>query len=150
VSFVVTAMTPQEKLAMLGFLFEHDVRLPASGDFQAFGTVSEATDRLMGVVAYNGFWGHVCTMHTAGDGNWVSRRLLWRSFDYPFRQLGLQAVLAPVAASNARALNFDTKMGFKEVHRIRNGWDLGDDLIILQLLREDCHWLKRLDQRYAH
>ena len=149
-SYVVTALLPQEKITMLNFLHAHDVRLPPSGDFQAFGTVSEVTETLMGVVAFNGFWGHVCTMHTAGEGNWVSRKLIWRSFDYPFRQLGLQAVLAPVAASNTRALKFDAKMGFKEVHRVRNGWDEGDDLIILQLLREDCCWLPRLDQRFAH
>jgi L-amino acid N-acyltransferase YncA len=150
VSFVVSALTVQEKMTMLGFLHTHDVRLPPSGDFQAFGSVSETTNTLMGVVAFNGFWGHVCTMHTAGEGNWISRKLIWRSFDYPFRQLGLRAVLAPVAASNERALRFDRKIGFKEVHRVSEGWDAGDDLIVLQLLREDCHWLPRLDQRYAH
>jgi hypothetical protein len=149
-SYVVTALTPQEKMSMLGFLHAHDVNLPPSGDFQAFGSVSENAKSLLGVVAFNGFWGHVCTMHTAGEGNWVTRKLIWRAFDYPFRQLGLQAVLAPVAASNTRALKFDQKMGFKEVHRIVNGWAEDDDLIVLQLLREDCHWLDRLDLRFAH
>lgn len=149
-SYVVTAITPQERMAMLGFLYEHDVRLPPSGDFQAFATVSEANAVLMGVVAFNCFWGRVCTMHTAGVGNWISRALLWRTFDYPFRQLNLRAVLAPVAAHNARSLKLTKGVGFKEVHRIPNGWDDGDDLIIMQLLRDDCHWLDRLDKRFAH
>jgi len=149
-SYVVTALTTEEKVATLDFLSEHGVHLPASGDFQAFGSVSSTTNNLMGVVAFNGFWGRVCTMHTAGDGNWVNRQLLWRSFDFPFRYLGLQAVIAPVAASNARALKFDQKIGFKEVHRIPNGWADGDDLIVLQLLRADCHWLDRLNPRMAH
>jgi hypothetical protein len=149
-SYVVTALTPLEKMTMLNFLHQHDVRLPPSGDFQAFGTVSPQTTSLLGVVAFNGFWGHVCTMHTAGEGNWVTRQLIWRSFDYPFRQLNLQAVLAPVAASNARALKFDQRLGFREVHRIIDGWDKGDDLVILQLLRADCHWLNKLDKRFAH
>ena len=149
-SFVVTALTPAEKMAMLSFLHAHDVHLPPSGDFQAFGTVSQATDTLLGVVAFNGFWGHVCTMHTAGEGNWVSRQLIWRSFDYPFRQLNMQAVLAPVASSNARALKFDQRLGFREVHRVADGWDAGDDLIILQLKRDECLWLNKLDKHFAH
>lgn len=149
-SFVVTALTMEEKQAMLGFLRAHEVLLPPSADFQAFGTVSNETECLMGVVAFNGFWGHVCTMHTAGEGNWVSRALIWRCFDYPFRQLGLRAVLAPVAASNHRALKFDTRLGFREVHRIPGGWDgSADDLVVLQLLREDCKWLGKLDRRFA-
>ena len=149
-SYVVTALTPAEKIVMLEFLPAHEVHLPPSGDFQAFGSVSEPAESLLGVVAFNGFWGRVCTMHTAGEGNWVSRKLIWRCFDYPFRQLNLQAVLAPVAASNGRALKFDQKLGFREVHRVRGGWADGDDLIVLQLLREDCHWLDRLDRRFAH
>ena len=43
-SFVVTALTPQEKIVMLSFLHAHDVHLPPSGDFQAFGRVSEIND----------------------------------------------------------------------------------------------------------
>lgn len=149
-SFVVTALKIEEKLAMLSFLHAHDVHLPPSGDFQAFGTVSEDDKSLLGVVAFNGFWGHVCTMHTAGEGNWVTRRLIWQSFDYPFRQLGLKAVLAPVAANNHKALKFDTRLGFKEVHRIKDGWDDGVDLIILQLLYDECHWLRKLDKHFTH
>lgn len=148
--YVVTALTPAEKMTMLTFLHEHNVHLPPSGDFQAFGTVSPVTDSLLGVVAFNGFWGRVCTMHTAGEGNWVSRRLIWRCFDYPFRQLNMQAVLAPVAASNERALKFDQRLGFREVHRVANGWGDGDDLIILQLARNECIWLDKLDRRFAH
>jgi RimJ/RimL family protein N-acetyltransferase len=145
---VVTALTVQEKVAMLGFLQEHAVRLPPSGDFQAFGSVSARTDELLGVVAFNGFWGHVCSIHTAGAGNWMSRSLIWRTFDYPFRQLDMRALMAPVAASNTRSVNFIKRMGFKEIHRVPNGWDEGDDLIVLQMLREDCPWLAKLDKHF--
>ena len=148
-SHVVTAISTLEKLAMLNFLHEHDVHLPPSMDFQAFGTVSKR-DELMGVVAYNGFWGHVCSMHTAGVGNWITRPLIWRSFDYPFRQLELKAVLAPVAAHNERALKLNRRLGFKDIHVVKDGWDDGDDLIILQMKPEECIWFSKFDRRFAH
>jgi RimJ/RimL family protein N-acetyltransferase len=146
---VVTALTVQEKVAMLGFLSEHEVRLPPSGDFQAFGSVSAVNHELLGVVAFNGFWGHVCSIHTAGEGNWISRTLIWRTFDYPFRQLDMRALMAPVAASNVRSYNFIKRMGFKEIHRITDGWDAGDDLIVLQMLRDECPWLAKLDKHFT-
>jgi hypothetical protein len=149
-SYVVTALTPLEKITVLNFLHEHDVRVPPSGDLQAFASLSDRTAAVLGVVAFTGFWGRVCSVHLAGEGNWVNRNLIWRSFDYPFRQVGVQAVLAPISAGNARSLNFAQRMGFKEVHRIRDGWADDVDLIILQLLREDCHWLNLLDKRFAH
>jgi RimJ/RimL family protein N-acetyltransferase len=58
--------------------------------------------------------------------------------------------MAPVAASNTRSLKFVQRMGFKEIHRVKDGWDTGDDLIVLQMLREDCHWLDKLDQHFSH
>jgi len=147
---VVSALTVDEKITVLNFLQQHEVRLPPSGDFQAFASLSEFDNAVLGAVAFNGFWGHVCSMHVAGTGRWLSRTLIWRSFDYPFRQLDMRAVMAPVAASNTRSLKFVQRMGFREIHRVKDGWDTGDDLIVLQMLREDCHWLNKLDQHFSH
>lgn len=141
---IVVANTDAEKWAMFLFLQEHGVKLHRSEDFQAIGRLSRASGepKLIGVVAYNGFCGNVCSMHIAGDGNWVSREFIKLAFDYPFNQAKVEAVIAPVAADNAKALRFDKHFGFKEIHRVKDGWDSGVDLVYLQLLRSECRWLQ--------
>ena len=140
-SEIVVARDALEKRAMHAFLQSHGVPLQGSVDFQAMGVVRDGS--LIAVVAFNGFCGRVCSMHVAGDGgHWISRALLDAVFDYPFRQLDLAAVLAPIAASNEHALRFDTHLGFTEAHRVPEGWARGVDLIILEMRREACRYLK--------
>ena len=139
---IVVAATGNDKIAMHRFLAEHGVRLNRSEDFQAIGRLSAYTNELIGVVAYNGFCGKVCQMHVAGVGNWVSREFIHAAFDYPFRQLQLNAIFAPVEGTNERALRFEKHMGFREVYRLPSGWDVGVDLVFLEMRLEDCKWLR--------
>lgn len=139
---LVVAKTDAEKWAMYGFLVAHGVKLHRSEDFQAIGRLSPNTRGLIGVVAYNGFCGNVCSMHIAGDGNWVSREFIRAAFEYPFVQLKLAAIVAPVAATNNKALRFDKHFGFREVHRVQDGWENGVDLVLLEMKREECRWLR--------
>jgi RimJ/RimL family protein N-acetyltransferase len=138
---LIVADSDVTKWAMFNFLCEHGVRLSRSEDFQAIGRLSENTRELIGVVAYNGFCGRVCSMHMAGIGNWISREYIRAAFAYPFKQLELAAVISPVAANNSRALRLDTHFGFREVHRVTDGWERGVDLVLLELKREHCRHL---------
>ena len=137
-------------MAVMAFMETHAVRVPPSKDFRAFATVS-ATGDLLGAVALNNWWGRVCTAHIASvGGHWGNRELIWRTFDFVFRYADRRAIIAPVQASNERALKVNKKLGFKEASRVPDGWADGDDLIFMQLLREDCRWLERLNKRFAH
>lgn len=138
---VVVARDLRSKIEMLGFLADRGVRLCLSEDVQCIGRRSENDHALIGVVAFNGFTGAICQMHVAGDGNWITRELIRASFDYPFRQLGLASVIAPVAGNNKRALKMDKHFGFTEVYRIRDGYERHVDLVLLQMDRDDCRWI---------
>lgn len=133
---------------MWEFLNEHGVRLHKSEDFQAIGRVGVGGD-LIGVVAYNGFCGRVCSMHMAGVGNWVSREFILAAFSYPFKQLDMLAVISPIAESNHRALRFDKHFGFREVHRVPDGYEEGVDLIFLEMRKEDCRYLDEVKRELA-
>jgi hypothetical protein len=101
------------------------------------------TDRaiIRAVVGYDHFTGKACQMHVAGIGtNWMTRDLLFAAFDYPFRELGLNAVLGFVDGSNKDAINLNLRLGFKEVHRVVDGHPDGD-LIIFEMKKADCKWL---------
>ena len=138
---IVTSKTESLRWRMFDFLKAHGVNLHRSEDFQALGRVSLNTGELAGVVGYNGFCGLTCQIHTAGEGHWVSREFIRATFDYPFRQLGMEHLFAPVAASNAKALKFDRHMGFAEFGRIKDGYEHGTDLIVLTMARKDCKWI---------
>jgi RimJ/RimL family protein N-acetyltransferase len=133
---------------MWAFLRNRGVNIHRSDDFQALGRVG-VDGQLIGVVGYSGFCGLTCYLSAAGTGNWVSRELIRIVFDYPFRQLGMEHLFASVAESNKRALRFDQRMGFRQFGRIKNGWDIGEDLIVLTMAKQDCRWLEKLPEREA-
>jgi len=144
---LVTSRNDNAKWALFSFLKEHGVEIVRSEDFQALGRVNKEL-ALLGVVGYNGFCGNTCMMHVAGVGNWINRELLYAAFDYPFRQLGVAQVFAPVAATNARALKLDKHLGFVEHSRFPDAWADGVDLVLLTMRKTDCKWLKPLEKQH--
>jgi RimJ/RimL family protein N-acetyltransferase len=136
---IVTSKDEEMRWTMFDFLRAHGVNLHRSEDFQALGRLERG--RLLGVVGYNGFCGLTCQIHTAGDGHWVSREFIHKTFDYPFVQCGMEHLFAPVAATNARALRFDNHMGFTEFARIKDGYERGTDMIVLTMAKKDCKWI---------
>lgn len=137
---LVTAKSPEDLGLFYHFLKDHGVNLGLSEDLRVLGRMSNG--KLIGVVAYNGFNGRVCSMHIAGDGNWISREFIRATFTYPFITLDLVQVFGPVPADNTRALRLDRHFGFEVLYRVRYGWDHKTDLIMLGMHRSQCRWLK--------
>lgn len=130
---------PREKLwAWL----DNRIGLDWSADFRAIGFVRE--DCLKAVIGYNGFNGRSCLMHSAiDDPAVVTRTFVQEMFRYPFIQCGMTHVMAVVASDNKRALDIDLRVGFREVHRLDGAAITGADLIILEMKRSDCKWIRR-------
>lgn len=119
--------------------------IPISDDFRAIGAVDGGL--LRAVVAYNGFTGRTCFMHSAIDDPSVVNRTFVRAiFEYPFVQCGVLSILAMVDSTNTQALDIDKRCGFKEINRLA-GAGLEGDMVILQLTRDECRWLKEKDHR---
>lgn len=57
--------------------------------------------------------------------------------DYMFSRAGRKLLLATVPSDNRKALSLNRKLGFTEVARIKDGFDMGRDMVIMQLRRED-------------
>lgn len=100
--------------------------------------------KILGVVGFDGWNGASCQMHVAGEGNWVTRDLLIAVFDYVFRLADCSVVLGLVPSGNDKALRFDKHVGFIEVARVKHAHPDGD-LVVLQLRREDCRYLRKHD-----
>lgn len=118
----------------------------ATDDFRAIGWVSDGL-HLRAVVGYNGFAGRAAQMHFATDDPAaITRRFVRAAFEYPFVQLGLEYLLAPVNSTNQKILTFTRKIGFREVHRLPGCHEDGGDLILLQMNRSECRWIKQHDE----
>ena len=122
-----------------GWLTERSGYQPAP-DFRAV----EATDgdRILAMIGYDHFSPNGVQMHVAIESPTAIRSLPWAAFHYPFIQLGLGVVFGLVAADNARCMSLARRLGFRETHRIRDGYAPGVDVVIFEMRREECRWLK--------
>jgi RimJ/RimL family protein N-acetyltransferase len=140
VAVINAALTVEDKRVALQFLKEHGVILLESSDFNALGRFT-ADRKLIGVVGYNGFNAKVCSMHSAGDGNWVSREFLRDAFHYPFVTCDVNVIIGTVAGDNARALKFNKHLGFEVLFRLKDGWENGIDMVVMGMSKQSCRWL---------
>lgn len=100
-----------------------------------------ADGKLMGGVIFGDYTGRSIRMHMAGQPGWASLELIWLVFDYPFNQLNVEMVLGTVPSTDEKVLEYDHRLGFREIARIP-GAVLGGDMVILSMLRDECRWLK--------
>lgn len=115
------------------------VGLARSEDFRAIGRVLNG--ELVAVSAFTGFNGASCQMHMAADGGHMSRHHIKESFRYAFEICGCNVVFGMVPSGNARALEIDLRLGFKELATIAGAHPDGA-LHVLMMRREECRWLR--------
>jgi hypothetical protein len=99
--------------------------------------------QLYGGVIYADYTGESVVAHVAGwDAHWLSRDLLWIMFDYPFRQMRVKRIFAPIPADNYDALSFNRKLGFKVVNVIKGVYPYDVDCLLTCMERHECRFLK--------
>jgi RimJ/RimL family protein N-acetyltransferase len=95
-----------------------------------------------GMVAFDDVTRGSCEVHIALKSPAAFRTLAGDVFRRAFETLGVRVVLGTVPADNQRGRRIARHLGFKETHRVRDGWAEGVDLVIHELRREDCtRWL---------
>lgn len=89
---------------------------------------------------------HVVSVTVAvTDPKVFSRRTLGRWFWYPFQFLNCSQIITTYAASNKQARAFNRQIGMVSVARIPGAAYDGSDLIVNQMLRDECPWEWRRD-----
>jgi len=101
----------------------------------------EIDGEIQAVVGFDNIAEKSCCMHVGAlVPNWISKDLLWASFDYPFNVLKLKVILALVSSNNEEALKLDRHLGFVDKAYIEDA-HIDGDLVILAMRKEDCRWL---------
>lgn len=111
-----------------------------SDGFRAIEAVNE-NGRIAGMIGYDSWTENAVQMHIALDSPAALRPLLRHCFRYPFIQNARSIALGIIPAHNTRSCRLAERVGFCEVHRIVDGWDKGDDLVIYEMRKSDCRWL---------
>lgn len=90
-------------------------------------------NKIVAVVGYTHFNKSKKTicMHIAADskGKWFTVDFFSFMFDYPFSQLNVESIFAPIKVENKKALKFTKRLGFKEVLKVK-------DIIFMELNKE--------------
>ena len=79
------------------------------------------------------------TTHIAIDGR-ITPYFLHVIFHYPFMQLGVQKIVAPILEDNSDSIRLVEKMGFTEEARLHNVHPAGD-MIFYVMNKQDCKYL---------
>lgn len=139
---LVACNTPDSQRVAAEILLEH-IGVQPSADQRAIMWMNEGTNNIEWCVGYNAFVGKTCQMHVVNlKGKSTPRKLIWAAFDYPFNQAGRETVFGVLNSANPHAVEYDKKLGFKEVHRIPGVHDDGGDIVLLQMNKADCRWIK--------
>lgn len=108
--------------------------------FKAIKAVDDS-GRILGMVGYDGWTENAVQAHMAVETPIAWRALTGPAFAYPFLEAGKSVILAIIPASNARSVKLARRFGFRETYRVRDGWAVGEDLVLLEMRREECRWL---------
>jgi RimJ/RimL family protein N-acetyltransferase len=79
--------------------------------------------------------------HIAAEGDWACRRFLWIMFDYPFNQLKVKRITAPVASTNEKCIRLVKKMGFTLESTLAQATPDGD-VHIFRMFKEECKYIR--------
>lgn len=141
---LVVADTPELK-QLAAEILHKEIGVQPSADQQAILWANPETKVIEWCIGFTAFIGKTCQIHVVNfNKKYTPRKLLWATFDYPFRQLGLESLIGIVNSNNEQAMKYDQNLGFKEVHRFAGLHDDGGDIVVFELKKDECRFIKEL------
>jgi len=111
-------------------------------DTQGIVAYENTTGNIAGVVVMDSWTPSGCQTHFAIDNPICIRRGLFREVAHHIHVVcNRRYIFGLIPANNEAAHKFDLKMGFEEVARIPEGYDIGVDYIVVRLAKENNRWL---------
>jgi RimJ/RimL family protein N-acetyltransferase len=142
---ICSAQTPEARQIASDILLK-EVGVQPCGDLQAIFWVNEQ-NQIEWVIGYTAFIGKTCQMHVVNlKGGYTPKQVLKSAFDYPFNQLGIEKAFGIVNSLNTKAMQYDQKLGFKEVVRFAGMHEDGGDLVVFEMNKSDCRWIRELNK----
>jgi RimJ/RimL family protein N-acetyltransferase len=139
---VVVANSPEYK-ELAAKILQKEIGVQPSADMQAIFWVNDTTHEIEWVTGYTSFIGKTCQMHFwSAETGYTPREFLRVAFDYPFNQAGRDTIFGICNSLNTKAMKYDAKVGMEEVIRFPAMHDDGGDLVLFQMRKDKCRWIK--------
>ncbi len=123
--------------------FLNSISYSPTGGFKAIGQIGN-DEVIEAAVGYDHWTPNSVQMHIwIPHPESVSRTFFREGFRYPFEMCGRGLVVGLTPSNNSAALHFNRRIGFKEVYRMKDAWDIGTDVVVQEMRKEDCRWLRR-------
>lgn len=113
-------------------------------DFGRFNTLAFVDSRGIKVaLVYNGFNFPSVSLHVGARPGalWCHKSVLFHIFTYPFEEMRVARVTAPVKSTNTRSIRLVTALGFMLEGTLRRAGRAGEDIHLYGMLKEECRWL---------
>ena len=138
---ICSAQTP-DSLKMASDILFKEIGVQPSADLQAIFWVNDS-NQIEWVIGYNAFIGKTCQMHMVNlKGGYTPKKLLFAAFDYPFNHRGIEKTFGIVNSQNTKAMEYDQKLGFREIIRFPQMHCDGGDLVVFEMNKADCRWIR--------
>jgi len=138
---LVVANTPELKNIAIQILL-NEIGVQPCGDLQAIFWANPQNE-IEWVVGYTAFIGKTCQIHVVAlKGGYTPKQFLRAAFDYPFNQCNLEKMFGIVNSKNLKAMEYDQKLGFKEAIRFAGVHEDGGDLVVFEMNKADCRWIR--------
>lgn len=96
------------------------------------------------MVVYDSWTPNAAQVHiySSGPAHLLNRDFLQEVFTYGFVQCS-KGKLFTITPSNAQdSLAVSKALGFREVFRQIDGWDVGIDMVVKEMIRSECRYLR--------
>jgi hypothetical protein len=139
---MLCSATSPEARSIAAKLLLDEIGVQPCNDLEALFWTNENND-IEWVAGYTAFIGTTCQMHVVSFNRaYCPRKFLQGAFDYAFNHRGREKVFGIVNSNNKEAMEYDRRLGFKEAIRFDKAHDGGGDLVVLEMDKADCRWIK--------
>jgi RimJ/RimL family protein N-acetyltransferase len=121
------------------WLIERAQCAPSPG-FRALEAVDG--DRIVAMVGYDLATATMVQLHIALDHPAALRHVLEPGFRWAFSGK-IRLALCAIPALNRASRDLVERLGFRQTYRIEDGWDEGEDLVLYEMRRDECRWLRK-------
>lgn len=96
------------------------------------------------MVVYDSWTPNAVQVHiySTGPRYLLNRVFLTEVFTYGFIQCAKGKLFTITPASAAESLKVSDALGFREVYRQIDGWDTGIDMVVKEMTRKECRYLR--------
>jgi hypothetical protein len=95
------------------------------------------------MVAYDHWTPASVQMHIyISDKKSFTRHVIQEAMAYPLIQAGRDLLIVVIPSDNKASLSLVRRVGWKETYRVKDGWESGVDMVLHEMRKSDCKWLK--------